>query len=274
MTLTKKIHAAVARTEILPFRIEVASKAQMPGILQLRAASYGKHLPELGAKLREPEDADFRKGCEVLVATSKLDGTVLGTLRTHANVIAPLPLQMSVKLPRPFRNQRMVESTRLCIKGNPGSSLVRTALFKAFHQYCLDQQADYMLATGRKPVDRIYDSLLFQDVGQPQHFYPMTFTGGIPHRVMYLAPEKVQTLWAEEQHALTDFFFARVHPDIDLSRARSLASEVWLCPETESAPSTLTLSDTTSTALPLIRSREEGIRSAWSREDSDLAPLN
>lgn len=273
MTLTKNIHAAVIRTETLPFRIEIASEAQMPGVLQLRAASYGKHLPELGAKLRQAEDADFLKGCENLVATSKLDGSVLGTLRTHANVIAPLPLQMSVKLPRTFRNRRMVESTRLCIKGNPGSSLVRTALFKAFHQYCLDQQADYMLATGRKPVDRMYDGLLFRDVGQSQHFYPMTFTGGIPHRVMYLAPEQVQTLWTAGQHPLTEFFFERKHPDIDLSRARSLASEVWLCPETASVPSTLTLPETAGTSLPVIRTREERIRNTWPREDSNLAPL-
>jgi hypothetical protein len=111
MALVERIQAAVARTETLPFKVEIATEAQMDGVIQLRAASYGKHLPELGAKLRKAEAADFELGCEVLVATSKLDGSVLGTLRTHANVMAPLPLEYSLKLPTGFRNTLMVEST-------------------------------------------------------------------------------------------------------------------------------------------------------------------
>jgi len=102
MALVERIQAAVARTETLPFKVEIATEAQMDGVIQLRAASYGKHLPELGAKLRKAEAADFELGCEVLVATSKLDGSVLGTLRTHANVMAPLPLEASLKLPTGF----------------------------------------------------------------------------------------------------------------------------------------------------------------------------
>ncbi len=254
MALVERIQAAVARTEILPFKIEVASEAQMKGVVQLRAASYGKHLPELGSKLREAEAADFELGCEVLVATSKLDGSVLGTLRTHANVMAPLPLEYSLKLPTEFRNMRMVESTRLCIKGNPGSSLVRTALFKAFHNYCLAQNADWMMATGRRPVDRIYDGLLFRDVGTANHFYPMTFTGGVPHRVMYLAPGQVQSLWTGARHALTEFFFERNHPDIDLSRARDLNRMMWACPETTEIQMNLEPDNTNGVHFPVITS--------------------
>jgi hypothetical protein len=220
---------AVSRVEHLPFRVEIASTEQMEGVIQLRAASYGKHLPDLGAKLREAEAADYAPGCEVFVATSKLDGTVLGTLRTHANCVDALPLQYSLQLPQRFRGSRMVETTRLCVKGNPNSSLVRSALFKALHTYCLDQGVDWMLATGRRPVDRIYDSLYFSDVGEAGMFYPMTFTGGVPHRVMYLAPQAVQPLWHAAQHSLHDFFFATQHPDIDLQRAKRIA-QPWLCP--------------------------------------------
>jgi hypothetical protein len=236
MALVERIQAAVASTEILPFKVEIATEAQMQGVMELRAASYGKHLPTLGVKLREPEDADAQLGCEVLVATSKLDGSVLGTLRTHANVVAPLPLQMSVDLPASFRHQRMVESTRLCIKGNPGSSLVRTALFKAFHHYCLAQRADWMMATGRRPVDRLYDALLFQDVGEAGVFYPMTFTGGVPHRVMSLSPREARRLYIGAQHPQTEFFFERIHPDIDLSGAKDLSTMAWLCPVPDAVP--------------------------------------
>lgn len=225
-------------SEILPFKVEIASRAQMEGVIQLRAASYGKHLPELGAKLREAEAADFEPGCEVFVATSKLDGSMLGTLRTHANQIKALPLQHSLKLPARFHGSRMVETTRLCVKGNPQSSLVRTALFKALHSYCLAQDVDWMMATGRRPVDRIYDSLYFSDVGEAGVFYPMTFTGGVPHRVMQLAPRAVQPLWHASQHSLHRFFFEAHHPDIDLSRAKPLV-QPWHCPEID-APHTTT----------------------------------
>lgn len=252
MALVERIQAAVARTETLPFRIEVASEAQMDGVVQLRAACYGKHLPELGAKLREPEAADFELGCEVLVATSKLDGSVLGTLRTHANVMAPLPLEHSLKLPAGFKNARMVESTRLCVKGNPGSSVVRTALFKAFHTYCLAQEADWMMATGRRPVDRIYDGLLFQDVGAPNHFYPMTFTGGLPHRVMCLGPALVQSIWTAALHPLTEFFFERNHPDIDISGAKNLGNMFWACPEVTAEPAPLQGDRVAGYAIPAI----------------------
>ena len=237
MVPAASIPTSVGHTEHLPFRVEIASPAQMDGVIQLRAASYGKHLPDLGCKLREAEAADFETGCEVFVATSKLDGTVLGTLRTHANFAQAIPLQYSLKLPQRFRGSRMVEATRLCVKGNPNSSLVRSALFKALHTYCLAQNVDWMMATGRRPVDRIYDSLYFSDVGDAGVFYPMTFTGGVPHRVMYLAPEAVQPLWHAAQHSLHDFFFATRHSDIDLSRAKPLA-HTWQCLEPDAPQST------------------------------------
>ncbi|WP_141211407.1 hypothetical protein [Rhodoferax sp. TH121] len=230
MVTAARVLSSEGPTEHLPFRVEIASPAQMEGVIQLRAASYGKHLPDLGCKLREAETADTETGCEVFIATSKFDGTVLGTLRTHANVVHAIPLQHSLKLPTRFRGSRMVETTRLCIKGNPNSSLVRSALFKALHTYCLEHNVDWMLATGRRPVDRIYDSLYFSDVGDPGVFYPMTFTGGVPHRVMYLAPQAVQPLWHAARHNLHDFFFATRHPDIDLSRAKPLP-QTWYCPE-------------------------------------------
>lgn len=224
------IPTSAVQSEILPFRVEIATAAHMDGIIQLRAASYGKHLPELGARLREPEAADFETGCEVLVATSKLDGSVLGTMRTHANVAKPLPLQYSLNLPARFRGSRMVEATRLCVKGNPLSSLVRSALFKALHSYCLYQSVDAMMATGRRPVDRIYDSLYFSDVGEAGVFYPMSFTGGVPHRVMHLSTTGAQALWHAGKHPLYQFVVETHHPDIDLSGARLLARP-WECPD-------------------------------------------
>lgn len=222
--------AAVA-VERLPFRVEMASSQSLAEVAALRAASYGKHLPTLGAKLHQPEAADYDPACAVFVAQSKFDGSLLGSFRTHANVSDVLPLQTSLQLPERFRGARMVETTRLCIKGNLNASAVRSALFKALHLYCLAQKVDWMMAAGRRPVDRIYDGLLFQDVGEPRMFYPMAHAGGLPHRVMCLAPTDVEPLWGACRHPLYHFFFETSHPDIDLSGARNLDG-AWRCPDT------------------------------------------
>ena len=232
---TKDIYSQ--NVEYLPFKVEIATRQDLVRVANLRSASYGKHLPSLGSQLKQPEAADFERGCEVFVATTKLDGSTLGTLRTHANVSKPLPLQASMSLPLRLRGTRMVETTRLSILGGTQSLVVRTALFKALHQYCAQQKVDWMMAAGRRPVDRIYDSLMFSDVGESKVYYPMAHAGGVPHRVMTLATDQVETVWGTHEHALHGFFFATSHPDIDLSGAKCL-NFAWDCPEsTVTAPS-------------------------------------
>lgn len=216
--------------EILPFRVEIVSRRALQEVANLRAATYGKHMPDLAATLGEPEPADFSRGCEVFVARSKLDNSLLGTLRTHANVYNPLPLQASIELPERFRRTRMVETTRLCVKGGLGASVVRNTLFKAMHQYCLDQDVDWMVVAARRHVDRIHDSLLFTDVKEPRMYYPMAHAGGVPHRVLSFSPRGAEQLWRSKQHPLYRFIFETHHPDIDLSMAQDLNVE-WLCPD-------------------------------------------
>ena len=211
-----------APVDRLPFRVEIASAEDLMDVARLRAAAYGRHLPALATRLLQPEAADYEIGCEVFVAKSRLDGSVLGSFRTHANILKPLPLQASMELPERFSGCRMIEATRLSVTGNPGASVVRNALFKAFYQYCLAQRADWMLAAGRRPVDRLYDMLLFTDVEGPGTFYPMAHASDVPHRVMCLAPGEADGLWSAVQHPLYQFTVQTTHPDIDLSGARDL----------------------------------------------------
>lgn len=220
----------VRMEELLPFRVEIVSRRELRDVAKLRAATYGKHLPDLAASLSEPEPADYSRGCEVFVARSKLDNSLLGTLRTHANVFNPLPLQASIELPERFRETRMVETTRLCVKGGLGASTVRNALFKAMHQYCLDQNVDWMVVAARRHVDRIHDSLLFEDVKEPHVYFPMAHAGGVPHRVLSFSPSGAEQLWRTHQHPLYRFIFETHHPDLDLSMAQDLNFD-WECPD-------------------------------------------
>lgn len=210
--------------ERLPFRLRVAAADELMAVARLRAAAYGKHLPALATHLLQPEAADFEPGNEVFVAVSKLDGSILGTIRTHSNLFKPLPLEASMDLPAHFQGRRLIEATRLSVPGNLQASLVRNALFKAFFQYSLAQGADWMLAAGRQPVDRLYAAMLWRDVDGLGNLYPMAHAAGVPHRVMCMAPAEAESTWRAANHPLFRFAFLTVHPDIDFTGVRSLDS--------------------------------------------------
>jgi len=219
MQSTRHEDVAVQR---LPFRVEIATRHLLDEVVALRAQAYGKHLPQLGARLGAPEEADFDPGCVVLAAVSHLDGAVLGTFRIHTNAYQPLPLESSICLPDSHQGCRLVEPTRLCIRGDVNASVVKAALFKALYQYCAAQQVDHAVVAGRRPIDRMYDGLLFNDVAQVGKFYPMAHAGYLPHRVMSQATVDVPRTWRAAAHGLYPFFFETVHEDIDLSGARDL----------------------------------------------------
>jgi hypothetical protein len=209
-------------SERLPFRVKIATTDELMAVARLRAAAYGKHLPALATRLLEPEAADFELGNEVFVAKSKLDGSMLGTIRTHSNLFKPLPLEASIALPAHFQGRRLIEATRLSVLGNLQASLVRNALFKTFFQYCLSQKADWMLAAGRRPVDRLYDTMLWRDVDGVGNLYPMAHAAGVPHRVMCMAPDEAEPTWRAADHPLFRFAFQTVHPDLDFTGVRPL----------------------------------------------------
>ncbi len=213
---------ANALSERLPFRVRLAAADELTAVARLRAAAYGKHLPALARGLLQPEAADFERGNEVFVAVSKLDGSMLGTIRTHSNLFKPLPLEASMELPARFQGRRLIEATRLSVLGNLQASLVRNALFKTFFQYCLSQKADWMLAAGRRPVDRLYDTMLWRDVAGVGKLYPMAHAAGVPHRVMHMAPAEAEPIWRAADHPLFRFAFQTVHADLDFAGVRSL----------------------------------------------------
>jgi hypothetical protein len=209
-------------SERLPFRVKIATADELLAVARLRAAAYGKHLPALATHLLQPEAADFELGNEVFVAVSKLDGSMLGTIRTHSNLFKPLPLEQSFDLPARFHGCRLIEATRLSVLGSLQASLVRNALFKTFFWYCLSQKADWMLAAGRRPVDRLYDTMLWRDVDGMGNLYPMAHAAGVPHRVMCMAPAEAKPIWRAADHPLFRFAFQTVHPDLDFTGVRSL----------------------------------------------------
>ena len=89
------------RRERLPFRVRVASTDDdLQRVAHLRDDAYARHLPAaLTQGLPQPDPLDREPGVAVLMAESKVDGELLGTLRIQTNRHRPLALQQSYALP-------------------------------------------------------------------------------------------------------------------------------------------------------------------------------
>ncbi|MEW5890892.1 MAG: hypothetical protein AB1768_18065 [Pseudomonadota bacterium] len=204
--------------ERMPFTVRiVGNEEQLSKAVRIRHAAYARHVPTVAAQLTAPESLDHDPGTVVLLAESKLDGSALGTMRIQTNRYRPLALEQSVELPDWLQGKSLAEATRLGVGEGRIGRVVKTALFKAYYQYCLFAGVEWMVVTGRAPLDRQYERLLFKDVFPAQGFIPMKHVGNIPHRVLALNVESVEPSWRETKHPLFDFFFRTYHPDIDLA---------------------------------------------------------
>lgn len=214
--------ATLMGEERLPFAIRlVRNAADLDKAVAIRHAAYARHVPDLAAKLREPESLDFADGVVVLLAESKLDGTPLGTMRIQTNEFQPLTLEQSVELPTWLQGGSLAEATRLGVTGERIGNMVKTVLFKAFFLYCQQAGIDWMVIAGRSPIDRQYERLLFSDVYPGMGFIPLRHANDMPHRVMSFEVATAEARWAAAQHPLFNFIFRTNHPDIDVGQVTS-----------------------------------------------------
>lgn len=223
-TLPPRISPLNAHTMIeerLPFTVKlVRDEDDLGKAVQIRHTAYARHLPDFAETLKTPESADAENGVVVLLAESKLDGSPLGTMRIQTNEFKPLSLEQSIELPDWLKKRRLAEATRLGVTEGKGGRLVTTVLFKAFYLYCQAVDVEWMVVTGRAPVDRMYDRLLFKDVFPGMGYIPFSHVGNLPHRVMSLEVDSVEPSWAAAKQPLYDFFFHTDHPDLDIGSSR------------------------------------------------------
>ena len=219
--------ALAMAVERLPFTIRRAqSDADLWKAVRVRHAAYARHVPEFAKTLVAPEDCDYDSDAVVLLAESKLDGSPLGSTRIQTNLHQPLHVEASVALPLWLQTQRMAEVTRLGVQEGRIGRLVKIALIKACFEYCEQNQVEWAVVTGRAPIDRQYEQLLFSDVFADKLPVPLRHVGNIPHRVMAFEIATGEARWAAAQHPLLGFFRHTRHPDIDIALhpARRLAA--------------------------------------------------
>nr|WP_143890650.1 hypothetical protein [Tepidimonas alkaliphilus] len=209
-------HERGRRREWLPFRVRVAAgEADLQRVAALRWAAYARHLPApLVQPLAQAEALDREPGVAVLMAESKVDGELLGTLRLQTNRPRPLLLEQSYTLPPEMAQSPCAEVTRLAVASHPESRLVKTVLLKAAYRWCEAYGIRYVLVTARPPLDRQYARLLFRDVDPARGYVPLAHVFGLPHRVMVCDLARARQDGAG--HPLYDFWFRTDHPDLEV----------------------------------------------------------
>ncbi len=213
--------------EQLPFTVSVArSDEQLRKAVKIRHAAYARHVPALADSLKAPEACDHDEDSVVLLAESKLDGSPLGTMRIQTNRRRALAIEQSVELPEWLQGCSLAEATRLGITLGRVGRMVKTMLFKAYFRYCEQTEIDWMVISGRAPLDRQYEALLFKDVFPERGFIPMRHVGNILHRVLAFDVETAEERWAAANHPLFDFVFRTRHPDLDLGHEDVLCGTV------------------------------------------------
>lgn len=218
--LTREQAKAIER---LPFTIRrVHTDEDMRKAVQIRHAAYARHIPEFAQTLLLPEHSDYEDDAVVLLAESKLDGSALGSTRIQTNLLQRLSVEDSVELPSWLQGRRLAEVTRLGIGEGRIGRIVKIALIKACFEYCEDNAIDWAVVTGRAPIDRQYEQLLFADVFADRQPVPLRHVGNIPHRVMAFEIATGQQRWEAAAHPLLDFFRHIRHPDIDIAEQRPL----------------------------------------------------
>ena len=206
--------------ERLPFTVRiVGNEEDLQKAVSIRHSAYGRHIPEVAALLEKAEVSDSEPGSIVLLAESKLDGSPLGTMRIQTNRYRKLALEQSIELPSWLQGKSQAEATRLGVIGNRAGRLVKTALFKAYYLYCVQEEIEWMTIAARSPLERQYEALLFQDVLPDGEFIPMRHAGNIPHRVLAFNVRLADFNWRQARHPLYDFVVNTRHPDIDMGGA-------------------------------------------------------
>jgi hypothetical protein len=205
------------KVERLPFTVRrVEGEHDLRKAVQVRHSAYLRHIPEFAQTLIDPEECDYAEDSVVLLAESRLDGTPIGTARIQTNLYRPLHLEDSVVLPDWLADCRLAEVTRLGVTEGRMGRMVKVALMKAFFEYWEKSETEYAVVTGRAPIDRQYEQLLFTDVFEPNQMIPLRHVGNIPHRVMAFEIATAEARWSAAGHPLLEFFRRTHHPDIDI----------------------------------------------------------
>jgi hypothetical protein len=212
----------------LPFIIRIVrTEEHLSKAVDVRAETYRKHHPELASQLSNAEAADRAPFSLVLLAEAKQDGAAIGTMRIETNVSSPLNVESLIPTSSGLNNKTLAFVTRLGIRKRDDSQLIKVALFKALHRYCLACQIDSMVVTAKPPMDRQYVKLGFKDLYEPNKLIPIPWSNGIATRLLALETFRAEQDWRATDHPLYKFMIEDFCPDIQIFAS---VSGIWSRP--------------------------------------------
>jgi len=201
----------------LPFRVRIVrNEEQLGKAVRIRAEAYERHWPNLYVQLQTAEEQDRNPNSLIFLAERKETDEPVGTMRVDTNLVSPLPVTENVCLPDSVTSRTIAYVTRLGVKQGAMGSLVKLALFKSLHRYCLAKQLHWMLVGIRPPGDRDYVRLGFSDVFETGQLVPITSSGGVPVRLMSFEVITAERRWSIAGNPLYKFMFDDFHPDIEI----------------------------------------------------------
>lgn len=208
---------AVQQTQELPFTLRLArTEDDVERVARQRAQAYGKHQPDLVERLSLslPESEDLRDDAVILMAESRQDGSVVGSLRLTTNINTPLRFEKEFSLDARFQNRPMLEAGRMTAAGGVAGRMVVPALIKVTFEICYRTGIDYLLLIARSPIDRMYKAMQFQDM-----FGRKVVTSaqpGVPVTLFFMDILQVDTRFQAHNVAVYPFMAETEHPDIDI----------------------------------------------------------
>jgi hypothetical protein len=203
-------------TQHLPFRVRLArDERDLRRAVSVRMQAYGRRVPGMEDVLSTPEPDDFRDDAVLLLAESKVDGQVLGSMRLMTNILKPLHLEEEVALPEQFLGRRLLEAWRLTVCPGEAARMVSSALYKALYEVSFHAGIDHVLVLARNPVDRLYRAMQFKDA-MPGQKIALANTLYLPHGLYYLPVRDADQLWRSAECPMYPFMAQTHHPDIEI----------------------------------------------------------
>ena len=177
----------------------------------------------MGEALRQPEADDLRVDALLLIAESKLDKEVVGSLRLQPNFNRPLRIEGEMSLPDTYKGRRLVEARRLGVDNGSSGRMVMVALVKAAYELCHASDIEYVVVAGRRSVATMYRTMLFDDILDGATI-ALSYAENLPHSVFAMPIRDADRRWRTTRHSLYEFMARTEHPDISVDYDRVYAA--------------------------------------------------
>lgn len=205
------------KREILGFTVRtVDNEYDLARVRKLRSLAYGHHLPLMAAQFGHEDPLDEDPDVVVFCAEDKATGELVGSCRIQVNRNRPLQIHTCIEEPEHLQGLLVSEITRLVVHPAYGDKWVRIALFKAILLHNQAMQVAGVYAGARSVLMRQYRLLGFEDLYGDKREVPLTYAGGMPHRVLWLDCITLEAKWSVINHPYYQFGFKTWHPDISI----------------------------------------------------------